>query len=167
MPATALPVYGAEHGHSRDRYACGRCGGLRSRLRALAADASGARLDPVGQLPLDHGVRDDAGFILRDDCRRLPNCCGIAVSARRGGSSFLLRPDSGVAQGSRFRRGAARRATSDTPALARDGAETLDAAEPWIRTQDGRRFFLFVQVDQRDADAAVTRLSRLLKARRL
>src|SRR5688500_3427438 len=54
----------------------------------------------AGQLPFEHGVRDEAGFALKEDARSMAELLqnrgfetGAAVS------SFLLRPESGVAQG--------------------------------------------------------------------
>ena len=120
-----------------------------------------------GQLPLQHGVRDDAGFTLKDDAQTLAEMLrnrGFTTGAAV--SSFLLRPETGIAQGFRFYD--AELPTTDVdaaPALARSASDTLDAAETWVRMQDSRRFFLFVQVDQRDADTAVTRLEASLKSR--
>jgi tetratricopeptide (TPR) repeat protein len=83
-------------------------------------------------------------------------------------SSFLLRPASGIAQGFTFFDAELPASVPDAPpALERDGPDTVEAAERWIRTQDDQRFFLFVQVDEDDADVAVTRLSNLLKSRNL
>src|SRR5918993_390193 len=53
----------------------------------------------AGQLPFEHGVRDEAGFALKDDTRSLAELLrnrGFETGA--AGSSFLLRPESGVAQ---------------------------------------------------------------------
>src|SRR4029079_897758 len=84
-------------------------------------------------------------------------------------SSFLLRPDTGVAQGFRFYDADLPEATGAdaAPTRARSASESPDAAETGVRMQGGRRFFLFVQVDQRDADAAVARLAALLKSRQM
>jgi tetratricopeptide (TPR) repeat protein len=122
-----------------------------------------------GQLPLQHGVRNDAGFTLKDEIQTLPEILrSRGFSTGAAVSSFLLRPETGVGQGFRFYDAEIpESADVDAPVLARGGAETLDAAEAWMRTQNGRRFFLFVQVDQRDADAAVTRLSASLRSRGL
>ena len=170
LPATALPAYGAQRTDT-------------PAIDSLAADAvvfdhayaHSPQMLPAhatilsGQLPLQHGVRDEAGFALRGDVQTLAEMLrnrgfetGAAVS------SFLLRPESGVAQGFRFYDAEFPEAPVEgTPVVARAGADTLDAAENWVRMQGSRRFFLFVEVDQRDADAAVTRLSSLLKTRRL
>jgi hypothetical protein len=123
-----------------------------------------------GQLPPQHGVRDDAGFTLRDDVQTLAEMLrnrGFATGAAV--SSFLLRPDTGVAQGFRFYDAElpADANVDGAPTLTRNASDTLDAAETWVRMQGGRRFFLFVQVDGRDADSAVARLAALLKSRQL
>ena len=123
----------------------------------------------AGQLPFEHGVRDEVGFTLKDEARSLPELLrsrgfetGAAVS------SFLLRPESGVAQGFSFfdaeTSGAAR---PNAPVLVRDGLETTDAAERWLRARTGHRFLLFVQVGEAAADATVTRLVQELKAQDL
>ena len=171
MPATTLPVYGAP---STDTPA----------IDLLASDAvvfnhayaQSPQTLPAhasilsGQLPLQHGVRDDAGFILRNDVQTLAEMLrnrGFATGAAV--SSFLLRPDTGVAQGFRFYDAELpESATAGAePVLVRSASDTLDAAESWMRMQNDRRFFLFVQVDRRDADAAVTRLTASLKSREL
>jgi arylsulfatase A-like enzyme len=121
-----------------------------------------------GQIPLEHGVRGDAGFALKPETRTLAELLrnrgfdtGAAVS------SFLLRPESGVAQGFAFFDAELPESSDFSPAVLRPGPMTVDAAERWLATQDDQRFFLFLQVAADDADAAVTRVARLLKDRRL
>jgi tetratricopeptide (TPR) repeat protein len=118
-----------------------------------------------GQLPMVHGVRDDAGFSLPDNASTLAELLrsrGFATGAAV--SSFLLQKRSGLAQGFDFFDDAI---PSGPPAealsLERPGVETIDTAEQWLSTQSDQRFFLFVQVAARDADAAVFRLSSALK----
>lgn len=118
----------------------------------------------AGQLPFEHGVRDEAGFALKDDARSLAELLrsrgfetGAAVS------SFVLRPASGVAQGFSFFDAALPGTLED----ARDGAHTAEAAAQWIRTQRGHRFFLFVQVSESAAESTVERLVTELKDSRL
>jgi tetratricopeptide (TPR) repeat protein len=170
VPAESLQTYGAPRTDA-------------PAIDALAADAvvfdrayaHSPQLLPAGAsilsglLPIDHGVRDDAGFALRDDARSLAELLrnrGFATGAAM--SSFLLRRESGVAQGfAFFDAELPEAAPSDTPALERDGALTLTAAEEWVRQQSGQRFFLFVQVPPADADESVARLTELLKARQL
>lgn len=169
-PVSELPPYGP-----------GRVDG--DALEALAADAivferaysHSPQLLPAhasiltGRLPFEHGVRDDAGFHLAGDLRTLPELLrsrgfrtGAAVS------SFLLRPESGVAQGFTFFDASLPLAPPGAPpALERSGTATAAAAERWLRAQPGRRFFLFVQVDAADANDAVARLSLALKERDL
>ena len=120
----------------------------------------------AGQLPFEHGVRDEAGFTLDAGARPMAELLrsrgfetGAAVS------SFLLRPESGVAQGFAFfdaERPAA--AGEEGPIVARDGAHTVDAAERWLRARRGHRFFLFLQVGEDAAESAVTRIVAQLKA---
>ena len=122
-----------------------------------------------GRLPFEHGVRDDAGFVLDDDARTLAELLrnrGFATGAAV--SSFLLRRESGLAQGfSYFDAELPEVEDQDAPAVERDGALTADAAERWLNTQGGQRFFLFVQVGAAEADLVVGRLVQALKDRRL
>ena len=119
----------------------------------------------AGQLPFEHGVRDEAGFALKEDAKSMAELLqnrgfetGAAVS------SFLLRPESGMAQGfSFFDAELPAQADAPMPAVERDGADTTDAAARWVRSRRGRRFFLFVQVNQRSAEPAVTQLVSELK----
>jgi tetratricopeptide (TPR) repeat protein len=123
----------------------------------------------AGQLPFEHGVRDEAGFSLPDEARPLAELLqnrgfetGAAVS------SFLLRRESGVAQGFEFYDAVLPESqTADAPTVERDGDLTASVAERWLRTQRGQRFFLFLQVDRTSADTAVTRLVQQLKEREL
>jgi tetratricopeptide (TPR) repeat protein len=103
----------------------------------------------AGQLPFEHGVRDEAGFALKDEAR------SVAELLRSRGfqtgavvSSFVLRRESGLAQGFTF---------------FDQGEPPAEAAGQWLRSQGGQRFFLFVQVGEKDADAAVRRVVEELK----
>ncbi|HEX6316854.1 MAG TPA: tetratricopeptide repeat protein, partial [Gemmatimonadaceae bacterium] len=82
-------------------------------------------------------------------------------------SSFLLRPETGIAQGFGFYDADRPESGGDAGPVTRSALATVDAAEAWIRTQDDRRFFLFLQVGEAEADLAVTRLMALLKDRRV
>lgn len=123
----------------------------------------------AGQLPFEHGVRDEAGFRLKDDTRSLAELLqnrgfetGAAVS------SFLLRPESGVAQGFTFFDAELPEEPGEPgPVVERDGAHTAAAAEQWVRTQRDQRFFLFVQVGDADAESTITRVVGQLKDRGL
>ena len=123
----------------------------------------------AGQLPFEHGVRDEVGFTLKDEAQSLPELLrnrgfetGAAVS------SFLLRPESGVAQGfSFFDAAIPEPPRANLPIIERDGLATTDAAERWLSSRRGHRFLLFVQVDDATADFAVTRLMDQLRAQDL
>jgi tetratricopeptide (TPR) repeat protein len=122
-----------------------------------------------GQLPFEHGVRDDLGFAIKDDARTLAELMrnrGFNTGAVV--STFLLRRESGVAQGfSFFDAELPEHADGDVAVTERSSAHTIEAAERWMRTQDGQRYLLFVQVDDRAADEAVGRVVQELKDRDL
>jgi tetratricopeptide (TPR) repeat protein len=119
----------------------------------------------AGQLPFEHGVRDDAGFALGEDARSIAELLrsrgfetGAAVS------SFLLRPESGVAQGfTFFDAELSAEPGQNSPVVVRDGERTTEAAERWLRARRGHRFFLFLQVDEQSAESSVARLVGQLK----
>jgi arylsulfatase A-like enzyme len=133
-------------------------------LQVLPAHASVL----TGQLPFQHGVRDDGGFVLKPESRTLAEMLknrgfntGAAVS------SFLLRRDTGVAQGFTFFDGEIPEGPRHAPAIERSGQETIDVAERWARLQANQRYFLMLQVGATDADMAVRRLTDLLRERKL
>ena len=123
----------------------------------------------AGQLPFEHGVRDDAGFALKE------NAGSLAERLRNRGfetgafvSSFLLRPATSVAQGFTFFDAELPDAPgTPSPVVTRDGHQTTDAAARWMQSRSGHRFFLFVQVSGDAAESAVTRLVTTLKDLRL
>jgi tetratricopeptide (TPR) repeat protein len=123
----------------------------------------------TGKLPFEHGVRDDAGFTLADDQRTLAELLrnrGFTTGAAV--SSFLLRRQTGLAQGFGFYDAdLPEPEDAQTQPLERDGTLTADAAERWLRTQGGQRFFLFIEVDAAAADAVVAGLVQTLKQRSL
>jgi tetratricopeptide (TPR) repeat protein len=122
----------------------------------------------AGQLPFEHGVRDEAGFTLKDEARSLPELLrnrGFETGASV--SSFLLRPESGVGQGFTFFNARIPNVAQATPLPEQDGMQVTEAAERWLSERRGHRFLLFIQVDQDAADSAVTRLVEQLKERDL
>jgi tetratricopeptide (TPR) repeat protein len=122
-----------------------------------------------GKLPFEHGVRDEAGFVLGEGERTLAELLrnrGFATGAAV--SSFLLRRQTGLAQGfSFFDADLPEAEDAQTLPLERDGLLTADAAERWLGTQGGQRFFLFIQIDADAAEPVVARLVQVLKQRRL
>jgi len=107
-------------------------------------------------------VRDDAGFVLKDEVRTLPELLrnrGFRTGAAL--QSTLLRREAGLAQGFAFL------AAAPDPSADDGNGSIVDAAEQWARSQRDQRYFLLLQVDENDAESAVTRLTQLLKDRRL
>ena len=170
LPAAALPAYGAQRTDT-------------PAIDMLAADAvvfdrayaHSPQMLPsqasvlTGQLPIEHGVRDDAGFALKRETQTLPQLLrnrgfrtGAAVS------SFLLRAESGVGRGfTFFDAELPELPEAASPPVERPGAQTVSVAERWMQAQQDQRYFVFVQIDHDDADVAVTRLVNLLKTRNL
>jgi tetratricopeptide (TPR) repeat protein len=120
----------------------------------------------TGQLPFDHGVRDEAGFALKTDTRTLPELLrsrGFATGAAV--SSFLLRKATGLSRGFAFYGGELGDDAQDRPAVQRSGAATFETAAQWLKSQSGQRFMLFVEVPADGADAVARGLIDLLKER--
>jgi len=123
----------------------------------------------TGRLPIEHGVRDDAGFSLTADTSTLAELLrNRGFSTGAAVSSFLLQARTGIDQGfSFFDDEMPSGPSEEVAAVERGGSQTIDVAERWMSGQTGQRFFLFVQVPGRDADAAVMRLTGALKQRGL
>jgi tetratricopeptide (TPR) repeat protein len=122
----------------------------------------------TGQLPFDHGLRDEAGFALQTGTRTIAELLrsrGFTTGAAV--SSFLLRKGTGLSRGFVFYGGELGVDADDRPVLERPGAETLETAAQWLRTQSGQRFLLFVEVPASGADAVVAGVLGVLKERRL
>jgi tetratricopeptide (TPR) repeat protein len=163
LPVGALPPYGGT-------------AAVTPGIDALAADSvvfehaysHSAQVLPAhaslisGQLPIEHGVRDDAGFVLKDDVRTLPELLrNRGFSTGAAVESTFLRRESGVGQGFAF-------FTASPDPSAEDGSgSVVDAAERWARTQSNQRYFLLLEVDEAEAESAVARITQLLKERKL
>ena len=97
----------------------------------------------TGQLPYDHGVRDDVGFTLAAGTETLASRLadrGFATGAAV--SSYRLRAGTGLDAG--FGRYDDERPAAETaapPPVERDSAATATAAEAWLDEQDSARFF--------------------------
>jgi tetratricopeptide (TPR) repeat protein len=119
----------------------------------------------TGQLPFDNGVRDDGGYALKDQVRTIAGLLrNRGFSTGAAVSSFLLRRTTGVAQGFSFYDAEIPDQPLEEGALPqRPGAATFDAADRWIKSQSGQRYFLFLQVDAPSADLVVGRLVDELK----
>jgi tetratricopeptide (TPR) repeat protein len=123
----------------------------------------------TGLLPVAHGVRDDAGFVLGENVRTAAELMRNRGFVTGGAvSTFLLRRASGFGQGFSFYD----TARPDTPPpadmlVSRDGLDTYEAAEAWMRAQGEERYFLWLDVDHAAAEPVVARLVNELKARNL
>ena len=100
-----------------------------------------------GQLPFEHGVRDNVGFTVKPGQRLLAEMFRDRGFQTAGfASAFVLRKESGIAQGFQVY-DAEMPPTSPNVSIGmvrRDGAQTLDLAEQWLDKQTSARFFLFV-----------------------
>jgi len=119
----------------------------------------------TGQLPFDNGVRDDGGYVLKEQARTMAGLLrNRGFSTGAAVSSFLLRRTTGVAQGFSFYDAEIPDQPLEEGALPqRPGAATFDVADRWIKSQSGQRYFLFLQVDAASADLVVGRLVDELK----
>ena len=170
VPATDLSVYGAERTDTPAIDALANDSVVFERAYTHSPQSLPAHTSLLtGRLPIEHGVRDDAGFSLSPDASTLAELLrnrGFATGAAV--SSFLLQAGTGIGQGfSYFDDEMPVGPSDEIVATARGGSQTIDSAERWLATQDDQRFFLFVQVPGQDADAAIMRLSGALKQREL
>jgi tetratricopeptide (TPR) repeat protein len=149
-----------------------------------------------GRLPFEHGVRDEAGFVLDPSVRTLAELLrdrGFATGAAV--SSYFLRRSTGIAQGFTSYAESPRLdlpadaylvplatrppyllppgsgsdplAAALSAAAAEAEVAAIDDAERWAKAQNGQRYFLFLEVGAARAEEAVSRISWLLKEERL
>ncbi len=100
-----------------------------------------------GELPFEHGVRDNIGFTVKPGLPLLPAMLHARGYETAGfASSFILRKETGIGQGFQVY-------NADTPPISpnmtfgmvrRDGAKTLELAEQWLDRQASPRVFLFL-----------------------
>ena len=170
VPATDLSAYGAQRSDTPALDALANESVVFERAYTHSPQSLPAHASLLtGRLPLDHGVRDDAGFSLASDTSTLAELLRNRGFATGGAvSSFLLQARTGIGQGfSFFDDEMPSGSSEEIAAVERTGSQTIDVAERWMARQGGQRFFLFVQVPGRDADAAVMRLTGALKQRGL
>jgi tetratricopeptide (TPR) repeat protein len=104
----------------------------------------------TGQLPFDHGIRDNVGFALDDDAETLAARLadrGFATAAAV--STFLLRAETGLDAGFAHYDAERPAPTVDAllPTLERGNAATAKAATEWLDAQDSARFFYALQLN--------------------
>ncbi|MEQ1758333.1 MAG: sulfatase-like hydrolase/transferase [Vicinamibacterales bacterium] len=123
----------------------------------------------TGQLPFEHGVRDDGGFTLPDSARTMAELLRNRGFVTGGAAStFLLRRATGLGQGFGFYDvDLPEPSTPEAVSIERDGLQTYEAAEEWIRAQSNQRYFLVLDLDRESAEPVVARLVNELKARNL
>ena len=170
VPAADLSIYGAQRSDTAAIDALANDSVVFERAYTHSPQSLPAHTSLLtGQLPIEHGVRDDAGFSLSTEASTLAELLRNRGFATGGAvSSFLLQAGTGLGQGFAYFDDEMPTGPSDeVAATARGGSQTIDSAERWMATQDGQRFFLFVQVPGQDADAAIMRLSGALKQRGL
>ena len=103
----------------------------------------------TGELPFEHGVRDNIGFSLKAGQRTLQG----ALRERQyttGGfvSAYVLRKQVGMDQGFDRYDDELTPASADKPLgqMQRPGTDTLSAATKWLDEQAARKFFLFFHI---------------------
>ncbi len=116
-----------------------------------------------GQLPFETGVGDEVGFALRPGTRLLPQLLKARGYASGGVvSSYLLRRETGLAQGFDFYDSQMPQPGDGAPALmGRPGPDSVAVAQNWIAKLSSPRFFLFLHIDEPRAPyAAPVRFAR-------
>jgi arylsulfatase A-like enzyme/predicted Zn-dependent protease len=102
-----------------------------------------------GQLPFENGIRDNVGFTVKPGLRMLPQMLRDRGFTTGGVvSSYVLRKDTGIAQGFDFFDG---EMPASSPELSigqvqRDGTESEKIAEHWLDTIGTSRAFLFLHL---------------------
>lgn len=102
-----------------------------------------------GQLPFEHGVRDNIGFEVKAGQRMLQHALKDAGYTTGGFvSAYVLRKQVGIDQGFDHYDDELPPAGPDRPLgqMQRAGIDTLAAAERWIDTVGSQRFFLFFHI---------------------
>lgn len=150
LRADHLPVYGYAGVDTPHIDALARDGVVFERAYSHSPQTLPAHTSMLtGELPFEHGVRDNIGFTLKPGQRTLSQLLTDHGYATAGFvSSFVLRGDTGIGRGFQLY-------DSEMPAsspgaaigqVQRDGAETLARAEQWIDAQTDSRFFLFLHL---------------------
>jgi choline-sulfatase len=110
-----------------------------------------------GRLPFESGVRDDVGFVVKSGERLLPQMLRDRGFATAGVvSTYLLRKETGIAQGFDFFDGDILPVGTPNPAshLERDGNDSEAIAEHWLDTIGTSRALLFLHLNEPDASSS-------------
>lgn len=103
----------------------------------------------TGELPFEHGVRDNIGFTVKKGQRTLPQALRDTGYATGGFvSAYVLRKQIGIDQGFDRYDDELPPASPDKPLgqMQRPGLETLTAATRWIDGLSSPKFFLFFHI---------------------
>ncbi|GMV22498.1 MAG: hypothetical protein AMXMBFR57_24470 [Acidimicrobiia bacterium] len=150
LRADRLPVYGYTTGHTPALDAFARESVVFDRAYAHAPQTLPSHASMLtGQLPFTHGVRDNLGFVLDDKASTLQEALGTSGFATAGFvSSYVLRPDTGIAQGFATYDAQLPAAASDrSPGqVQRPGGDTLNAFVRWLNTATTPRAFVFFHI---------------------
>lgn len=150
LRADRLPVYGYAGGRTPaiDAFATDAIVFDRAYAHAPQTLPSHASMF-TGQLPFAHAVRDNLGFTLSEDAVTLPEVLSQAGYTTGGFvSSFVLRAETGVAQGfatydAQFPAAASDRSPGQ---VQRPGVQTLEATDRWLDTLVDTRAFAFFHI---------------------
>jgi arylsulfatase A-like enzyme/Tfp pilus assembly protein PilF len=150
LRADHLPAYGYKNVRTPAIDALARDGVVFERAYSHAPQTLPAHVALLsGHLPFENGVRDNVGFIVREGERMLPQLLRERGYSTGGVvSSFVLRKETGIAQGFDFFDG---EMPSASPQLTigqvqRDGADSEVIAEKWLTSTGWSRAFLFLHL---------------------
>ncbi len=150
LRADRLPVYGYANGRTPALDALARDSVVFERAYAHAPQTLPSHASIfTGRLPFEHGVRDNLGFTLGAHAPTLASLFQQAGYATAGFvSSFVLRAETGVAQGFTVYDAEFPAAASDrSPGqVQRPGRQTAAAAERWLASLSDERALLFVHI---------------------
>lgn len=150
LRADRLPAYGYPKGRTPTIDALAADGSVFERAYSHAPETLPAHVALLsGRLPLETGVRGNAGFRVKPDERLLPQMLRERGFATGGiVSAYVLRKDTGLAQGFDFFDGELPAVSPelDLDQVARPGLDSEAVAEHWLDTIGTSRAFLFLHI---------------------
>ena len=150
LRADRLPVYGYSQGRTPTLSALANEAIVFERAFAHAPQTLPSHASMfTGQLPFEHQVRDNLGFVLAPNRPTLAALFQQAAFATAGfASAYVLRPETGIAQGFGVYDATLPPAAGDqAPAeILRDGTATVAAATKWLESLSDDRFFVFLHI---------------------
>jgi len=150
LRADRLPVYGSTRIQTPNIDALAAAGVVFEQAYAHSPQTLPSHTSILsGQLPFEHGVRDNIGFTVKTGQRFLQHTLreqGYTTAAFV--SSYVLRRQTGIAQGFEIYDDDLPAASAATPLgqVQRPGDQTVAAAARWIDAQTSTRFFLFAHL---------------------